>query len=247
MRTIVKTDLKLSPLKLKKRQHLTVLQQRKRAERAGLLWNLLKSGTQKGEIVFSDEKIFTLEAKFNPQNDRVLAQHSEDVPEDMLTVYRRQKPVKVWAAVSKTWKSPLIFVKQGAKVNTNVYINDILAPALRDIKEHFKNEDFTIQQHGGPSHTSSKTQAWCKDNTLRFWSKTLWPPSSPDLNPMDFSVWSMLETEACCSPHTTVESLKMYLVKVWAKIPQKKLRAVVESFRGQIERVITDERWHIQK
>ena len=56
----------------------------------------------------------------------------------------------------------------------------------------------------------------------RFWSKELWPPSSPDLNRMDFSVWSMLETEACRSPHTTVESLKVSLVKAWAKIPQKK-------------------------
>ena len=42
---------------------------------------------QKGKNVFSDEQIFTFEAKFNPQNDRVLAQHSEDVPEDMLTIY----------------------------------------------------------------------------------------------------------------------------------------------------------------
>ena len=104
MRTVVKTDHKLSPLKLKKCQHLTVLQQRKRAERAGLLRSLLKSGTQKGEIVFSDEKIFTVEAKFNPQNDRVLARHSYDVPGDMLTIYLCQKPVfvMVWAAVSKT-------------------------------------------------------------------------------------------------------------------------------------------------
>ena len=52
----------------------------------------------------------------------------------------------VWAAVSKTWKSPLIAVKQGAKVNTNVYIDGILAPALRDMKEHFKNVDCTILQ-----------------------------------------------------------------------------------------------------
>ena len=57
MTTIVKTDLKFSPLKLKKHQYLTVLQQKNRAERSGLLWNLLKSSTQKGEIVFSDEKI----------------------------------------------------------------------------------------------------------------------------------------------------------------------------------------------
>ena len=154
MRTTVKPDLKLSSLKPKNRQHFTVFQQQKRPERA----------RRREKLFFSDEKIFTLEAKFNPQNDRVLAQHSEDVPEDMLTVYRRQKPasVMVWAAVSKTWKSPLIFVKQGAKVNTNVYIDDILAPALRDMKEHFKNEDFTIQQDGAPFTPLTKPKLGAK-------------------------------------------------------------------------------------
>ena len=72
-----------------------------RPKRAGLIWNFVKSGTQKGEIVFPDENIFTLETKFNSQNDRVLTQHSEDVPEDMLTVYRRQKSSYVMAEVSK--------------------------------------------------------------------------------------------------------------------------------------------------
>ena len=37
MRTTVKTYLKFSPLKPKKSEHLTILQQRKKAERAGLL------------------------------------------------------------------------------------------------------------------------------------------------------------------------------------------------------------------
>ena len=94
MRTTVKTDHKLSPLKLKKRQHLTVL-----------LWNFVKSGTQIGEIIYTDKKIFTSEAKFNSQNDRVQAQHSENVPENMLTVYCHEKAASgmVWAAVSKTW------------------------------------------------------------------------------------------------------------------------------------------------
>ena len=60
MRIIEKNYLKFSPLKLKKRQ---------KRKRVGLLLNLLKSGTQKGEIVFSYEKMFTVEVKFNPQND----------------------------------------------------------------------------------------------------------------------------------------------------------------------------------
>ena len=99
-----------------------------------------------------------MEAKFSPQNDKVLAKHSEDVPEDVLTIYRHHTPasVMVWVAVSKTWKSPLIVVKQGIKVNTNVYIDEILAPALRDMKKYFKNEDFIFQQDGGSSHTSDK-------------------------------------------------------------------------------------------
>ena len=107
---------------------------------------------QKGKNVFSDEQIFTFEAKFNPQNDRVLAQHSEDVPEDMLTAYLHQKPAFaiVWAAVSKTCKSRLLFVKRDAKINSNVYNDDILAPATLDIKEHLKKDS-------APSHTHNKT------------------------------------------------------------------------------------------
>ena len=113
------------------------------------------------------------------------------------------------------------------------------------MKEHFKNEELTFQQDGFPSYTSNKTQSWCRENFPRFWSKKLWPHSSPDLNPMDFSVWSMLETEVCCSPHTTVESLKVSLVIGLAKIPQK-LRAAVGSFRGRIERVVAAEGWQIE-
>ena len=130
------------------------------------------------------------------------------------------------------------FSEKRCQSQQNMYINDILAPALHDMKEHFKHEDLTFQKNRAPSHISNKTQAWCRDNFPWFWSKELCPPSSPDLNQMDFSFWSMLETEACCSPHTTVESLKVFLVKVWAKIPQKKLCAAVESFSGWIKQVI---------
>ena len=72
MRTIVKTDLKLLPFKLKKLHQLIDLQKKKRADRAQVLLNFMKDGMRKGDIVFSDEELFTLEAKFNPQNDRVL-------------------------------------------------------------------------------------------------------------------------------------------------------------------------------
>ena len=36
-----------------------------------ILLNAIKDGTQAGEIIFSDEKMFTVEAKFNSQNDKI--------------------------------------------------------------------------------------------------------------------------------------------------------------------------------
>ena len=56
----------------------------------------------------------------------------------------------------------------GATVNINVYIDEILAPALRDMKEHFKNGDFTFQEEGALSHISNKTQVWGRENYPRF-------------------------------------------------------------------------------
>ena len=94
-----------------------------------------------------------MKQQFYPQNDKVLAANSEDVPEDMLTVYRPQKlsSVMVWAAVSKTWKLPLIFVKQGVKVNTNVYIDDILAPEYENVLQKWRFY-FQLVQLLNPTH-----------------------------------------------------------------------------------------------
>ena len=140
VRTIVEQDLKMSPYKIRTRQLLTDLQKRKRKERAKILLNRLKGGTEKGKIVFSDEKLFLVEAKFNTQNDRILGKLPKDLPDHLRFVSHRQKPlsVMVWGAISKSWKSPLIFVKEGVKVNTDSYVNDILTPALASMKEKFK-------------------------------------------------------------------------------------------------------------
>ena len=118
----------------------------------------MKDGTKKRKVIFSDETIFTVEAKVNSQNDRVLAKKAKDILENLKNIYHRQKPVfvMIWAAVSKTWKSPLIFVKPGTKINTECYIKEILSPALIEMKKHFKTKVFTFQQDCARSHTLKK-------------------------------------------------------------------------------------------
>ena len=33
----------------------------------------------------------------------------------------------------------------------------------------------------------------------------MWPPASPDLNPLDFNIWLILEAEACAKTHDTIQ------------------------------------------
>ena len=121
------------------RQHLTDLQKEKRLARAKILLNKLKAGMDTSEIIFSDEKLFTVEPICNQQNDRVLAKFSADISDSTRSVFRQQKPsVMVLATILKIWKSPIIFVPQGAKVNTNAYIETILIPALKQPKNTSK-------------------------------------------------------------------------------------------------------------
>ena len=74
-------------------------------------------------VIWSDEKLFTVEMDFNHHNDRVLSVRVEDIPVDQRTVFKRQSPasVMVWAGVTSDGrKTPLIFIEEGVKVNQNV-------------------------------------------------------------------------------------------------------------------------------
>lgn len=58
----------------------------------------------------------------------------------------------------------------------------------------------------------------------KFLSKEMWPPSSPDLNPMDFFVWSILEARACSKVTCSVDDKKASLLRGWEEIANEILR-----------------------
>ena len=101
-----------------------------------------------------------------------------------------------------------------------------------------RNQAVTLQQDGATAHTAKMVQAWCKDNFKSFWSNELWPPSFPDLNPMDFGIWSILERKACAVSHSNVEKLKKKLKESWAKIESETIRGTCDQVIYRLCRVI---------
>ena len=51
----------------------------------------------------------------------------------------------------------------------------------------------------------------------------MWPPAPPDLNSMDFSMWSMLKAKVFSVTHLSVDALKTSLRREWSKITHKTL------------------------
>ena len=107
-----------------------------------------------------------------------------------------------------------MFLESGARLNAQKYIDDILEPMVTLCNATiFTGKQWIFQQDGAPCHTARVTQNWCQENLPGFISKYFWPPSSPDLNPIDYFVWSYLEAKVNCQQHASVESLKCSLLK----------------------------------
>ena len=95
-------------------------------------------------LVFTDKKKFDTQQAVNQKNNRVWA--SSSMTEGRI-VTRRQNPQSVmWAAVTATRRSPLLFVPTGVKLNSEWYISDILEGCLLPwAKQHFKDKPWTLQ------------------------------------------------------------------------------------------------------
>ena len=136
MQTVLKNDRNLSPYKITKAQLLSQATKTKRLQRAKLLLESLSDGP-KPPVLWTDKKLFTVQAIHNLQNDRIYAVNKSDIPLNDRLISLRQKPasVMVWAGVTCTGdKTLLIFIEKGVKVNQHVYL-DLLKTKLVSASE----------------------------------------------------------------------------------------------------------------
>lgn len=228
-------------------QLLSAASKQKRLDRGKKMLDDIKNSTDK-VIIWSDEKIFSVQATLNSQNDRIYAAHTSDLPEGSRAHFRRQKPagVMVWAAVSSDGrKSPLIFIEDGVKVNNLVYIQMLEEKVLPWVTEAF-GTDYIFTQDGAPAHTSNISQKWCREHFNKFWNKEIWPPSSPDINPMDFAIWSIIESEVSKISYSNLESLKKAITKAWSELHEDVVRKSCQSVVPRLKAVVKAKGGHIE-
>ena len=74
------------------------------------------------------------------------------------------------------------------------------------------------------------------------------PPNSPDINPVDFSIWGALKEKVYCGLRmTNSDELMTAIEEEWEAFPQDTIDHAIYSFKPRLKRVIKENGGHIEK
>ena len=241
IRRIVKKDLRLKTFRRRQVQLLSDADIRKRL----VACKQLKKRLTKQKLArtwFSDEKVFTVQTPSNTQNDRVYAnvKSKSNVSANRLLKGRKHfsQSVMVSVAVSKLGKTDLVFVQPGAKINSVYYCDNVLEQGLLLDIRRLSNDDFLFQQDGAPAHRSRHTVAYLRSHVPEFIEPENWPPNSPDLNPVNYSVWGALQQMVYRDRISDIDHLKQVLKDCWAQLSQDTLNRAIDQLPKRLRMVI---------
>ena len=100
----------------------------------------------------------------------------------------------VSVAVSKVGKSSIFFVEPGAKVNGAYYHEKLLASMIPEMDRLTGYQPHVFMQDGARSHTANETVRFLNQQRYStLLQPNMWPPNSPDFNPVNYCIWSVLE------------------------------------------------------
>jgi hypothetical protein len=155
----------------------------------------------------------------------------------------------VSVGVSRMGKTDIVFVEPGAKVNSEYYCEHVLRKGLLPvIQAKCGRQNWTLQQDGAPSHTARNTINFLRQENVNFIEPDMWPPNSPDLNPVDYAIWGALQEKVYLRrKFTTVEQLELAIIEEWRNLGQRYIDSSIKEWRLRLEKVVDKQGGHIEQ
>jgi len=89
--------------------------------------------------------------------------------------------------------------------------------------------------------------SFCLCDTPDFISPLLWPPNSPDLNPVDYEVWGVLQQRVCRGRIRDIDHLKQRLIKEWHCLDQNITDRAVRQWRVRLRACVRANGSHFER
>ena len=117
-----------------------------------------------------------------------------------------------------------------------------LVPAIREQSSDF----FIFQQDSVPAHRAYDTVEMLRRETPAFISPSLWPPNSPDLNPVDYTIWGILQDRVYRTRIQNADHLKERLVEEWAHFDQSIIDGAINQWCQRLRACVHAEGGHFE-
>ena len=118
------------------------------------------------------------------------------------------------------------------KVNTKVYLDVLKSVVIPWCNQVAGGRPWVRQQDSALAHKSKETQAWLQKECYDFVPFSHWPPSSPDLKPLDYFVWLYVENITYMTSHNTKASLIAAICRVFTGACGKGMLPVLDPYWG---------------
>jgi len=118
-------------------------------------------------------------------------------------------------AVSSLGATQLHVLEPGVNVNGDYYRNTVLLNMLLPNMRSVSRDYYVFQQAWAPAHRARDTETMLQRETPELIPPEMWPPNSPDLNPVNCSIWGMLQEMVYHSRIHDVKELKERLLREW--------------------------------
>ncbi|CAF2219076.1 unnamed protein product [Rotaria magnacalcarata] len=190
--------------------------------------------------MFTDEKIFTRNGYFNPKNDAVWANNRNDANEYGGIREREKYPVSIMVALGATWNGITVpfFFQRSERLNGKTYLDELLPFYQMEGDRLFEHQNWGFQQDGASCHTDKSVKKWCKKNSsFYFISKGKWPPNSPELNPLDYSIWNSISNSVDHYKVKIINDLRREIEKAMKKIDVNYVQNTISFFLRRVRSV----------
>jgi hypothetical protein len=84
------------------------------------------------------------------------------------------------------------------------------------------------------------------EETPSFITPLLWPPNSPDLNPVDYKIWGILQERVYKTRIRDVNHLRQRLIEEWSKFDQSIVDHAVEQWRARLKACVKNSGGHFE-
>jgi len=105
---------------------------------------------------------------------------------------------------------------------------------------------FVFQQDSAPAHRTCQTIKLMQWEMPAFKSPDLWPPNSPDLNPVDYKIWGVLQDLVYQKKVKDVNELRQRLIEVWARLQQNVIDYAIDQWRRRLRACIRARGGHFE-